>query len=228
MPRVNPDSLHPKVSCLLRLTNLKARGGFFLLFILYPGNPSGCLVDTSSGIFFLNSFPFICTSPFNVSLQRGEYRACPWSLAWITMSLSPFLSPHHQTTAAFLIFVKSSSKGIFSVSMIWVTQSELCCLILFFNKAVCIKAPPRVSILPSLDMYLLILPKPPKHVKYSYIMVSKRKISSFSSFLFLLLFLPYSTSRLCSGSIFCKVFRISSLFLKLYFPVLEFPRGSFL
>ena len=70
------------------------------------------------GFFFFNSFPFICTSPFNVSLQRGEYRACPWSLAWITMSLSPFLSPHHQTTAAFLIFVKSSSKGIFSVSMI--------------------------------------------------------------------------------------------------------------
>ena len=180
------------------------------------------------GVFFLNSFPFICTSPFNVNLQRGECRACPWSLAWITVSLSPFLSPHHQTTAAFLVFVKSSSKGIFSVSVMWVTQSELCCLILFFNKAVCIKAPPRVSILPSLDMSLLILPKPPKHVKYSYIMVSKRKISSFSSFLFLLLFLPYSTSGLCSGSIFCKVFHISSLFLKLYFPVLEFPHGSFL
>ena len=144
------------------------------------------------------------------------------------MSLSPFLSSHHQITAATLIFVKSSSKGIFSVSVIWMTQSELCCLILFFNKAVCIKAPPRVSILPSLDMPLLILLKPPKHVKYSYIMVSKRKLSSFSSFLFLWLFLLYSTSRLCSGSIFCKAYRISSLFLKLYFPVREFPCGSFL
>lgn len=209
----------------------RGRGGEHFLSSLYPLSRKPIRMSCwyfFREFFFLNSFPFICTSPFNVNLQRGECRACPWSLAWITVSLSPFLSPHHQTTAAFLVFVKSSSKGIFSVSVMWVTQSELCCLILFFNKAVCIKAPPRVSILPSLDMSLLILPKPPKHVKYSYIMVSKRKISSFSSFLFLLLFLPYSTSGLCSGSIFCKVFHISSLFLKLYFPVLEFPHGSFL
>ena len=166
--------------------------------------------------------------PFQFQPAAWWVQDMPWSLAWITMSLSPFLSSHHQVTAAPLIFVKSSSKAIFSVSMIWMTQSELCCLILFFNKAVCIKAPPIVSILPSLDMSLLILLKPPKHVKYSYIMVSKRKLFSISFLLFLWLFLLYSISRLCSGSIFCKAYHISSLFLKLYFPVLEFPHGSFL
>ena len=68
------------------------RGASFLFFILRQETHQDVLLILLQGV-FKNSFPFICTSPFNFSLQHGESRTCHGLLPGSLCHSHPFWVP---------------------------------------------------------------------------------------------------------------------------------------
>lgn len=193
--------------------------------------PSGCLTDTSWGS-LLNSSGFMCISLFNFPSQCGASRAhsCILLCPFVLLTFSEIPSPSYYCHLDLhYILQRRNSQCFHDMS----GTSELHCWIFFFffNKTVFLKAPPRVFAFPNMGISLFwsFSNIPEAFEIFIYLGFENKTFLVFFFLFFLLwLFLLHSPLSLCPGSAFCQAHHISSLFLTLYFLVLEFPFSSFL